>query len=448
MDYLPVVLNGYINDNTRNHLPSYFIREFKKAEKEHYSIIEFFEGCLKIVTLFDEIILSNLHKRQNELYMILGWAENGMNGSNDQPKPLMEEHHKTIEYCKKELEGINKENFPANLLQTTRDKFKGHLYYSQLLTIKRAIEKAYKNFAPVPQLDNSYKIDLFDDQGLVKNKELLASFKANFDEDGNGGLKICYPETTIWIFNPALAMILNTLPYLGINTGDGTRCEINPKEYLETFKIGFMNGSKEFKKTYVQPPSELVKTLHHLYYHSQIKDFDCGWIFAKKTNPVILNHLIILEYGVYSGMIFETKLLTKKHPIIFKDFFNDGVNSAIKKQNFGVSKPTTFNEMFEHQYLIQDCIDILKIVEPPVLSQNEKYIGKYKSSFCVWIDKMQRRGLIKHYSDRSIYANLISEKFSPFSIDESMFGKRNIRANELYQLEFETLLSQVSQKVK
>ena len=58
---------------------------------------------------------------------------------------------------------------------------------------------------------------------------------------------------------------------------------------------------------------------------------------------------------------------------------------------------------------------------------------------------MNRKGLIKHYADNKIYANLISQKFAPFTIEGSLFRKPNTRSYDLYQLEMETLLSQVSQ---
>lgn len=116
---------------------------------------------------------------------------------------------------------------------------------------------------------------------------------------------------------------------------------------------------------------------------------------------------------------------------------------SLKKES-----PLKFEEMFTQPELIQDCIDILKKVEPPVLNQNEEYIGKYKGSFCVWIDKMNRKGLIYHYTDRTIYARLIGLRFAPFSIDASMFSKPLKRVEDLYQLEFDTLLSQVEQKGK
>lgn len=46
MDYREIILAGYSAPNGREYLTSYFIREFRKAEKEHFSLEEFFTGCL------------------------------------------------------------------------------------------------------------------------------------------------------------------------------------------------------------------------------------------------------------------------------------------------------------------------------------------------------------------------------------------------------------------
>lgn len=127
-------------------------------------------------------------------------------------------------------------------------------------------------------------------------------------------------------------------------------------------------------------------------------------------------------------------------------------NKTIRTGNSKLAKtqniPTSFDELFENPETIQDCVDILKKVDPPILNVNDKFIGKLKSAFCVWIEVLQREGYVKHFSDRNIYAKLISERFSPFSINESMFGKTQKRAESLYKLPFTTLLSKLSQNRK
>jgi len=103
--------------------------------------------------------------------------------------------------------------------------------------------------------------------------------------------------------------------------------------------------------------------------------------------------------------------------------------------------PKTFDELFYNTDLVKPCIDILKELDPPLIDTDCNYIGKLKGVFCVWIDEMQRQGIVKHYSDRKIFASLIPQKIKRFSIDESMFGKYQSKAENLYRTEIKTRVS-------
>lgn len=45
-NYLKIVIDGWMNPDTRNNLSQYFIRQFKEAEKEHHSLNEFFKDAI------------------------------------------------------------------------------------------------------------------------------------------------------------------------------------------------------------------------------------------------------------------------------------------------------------------------------------------------------------------------------------------------------------------
>ncbi|MEY3048669.1 MAG: hypothetical protein RL365_707, partial [Bacteroidota bacterium] len=49
----------------------------------------------------------------------------------------------------------------------------------------------------------------------------------------------------------------------------------------------------------------------------------------------------------------------------------------------------------------------------------------------------------KHYSDRKIFASLIPQKIKRFSIDESMFGKYQNKAENLYRTDIKTKVSKI-----
>jgi len=105
--------------------------------------------------------------------------------------------------------------------------------------------------------------------------------------------------------------------------------------------------------------------------------------------------------------------------------------------------PNNFYEMFYKSEMVEPCIDLLKQLEPPLIDTDCNYIGKLKSVFCIWIDEMQRQGIIRQYTDRKIFALLIPQKIKRFSIDESMFGKHHKKAETNYRTDIKTMISKI-----
>ena len=105
--------------------------------------------------------------------------------------------------------------------------------------------------------------------------------------------------------------------------------------------------------------------------------------------------------------------------------------------------PKTFDELFYNTDLVKPCIDILKELDPPLIDTDCNYIGKLKGIVCVWIDELQKQGIVKHYSDRKIFASLTPQKIKRFSIDESMFGKYQSKAENQYRTDIKTKVSDI-----
>jgi hypothetical protein len=71
MDYGQIVLQGYFDENNRSFLIEYFVREFKKAEKENYTSNVFFNGCLSSLSPIKEQLTIKFNKRKLELSLII-----------------------------------------------------------------------------------------------------------------------------------------------------------------------------------------------------------------------------------------------------------------------------------------------------------------------------------------------------------------------------------------
>lgn len=107
--------------------------------------------------------------------------------------------------------------------------------------------------------------------------------------------------------------------------------------------------------------------------------------------------------------------------------------------------PKTFDELFYNIELVQPSIDILKEIDPPLIDTDYNYIGKLKGIICVWIDELQRQGIVKsnYPEERKLFASLIPTKIKRFSIDESMFGKHQSKAENNYRTDIKTKVSNI-----
>jgi hypothetical protein len=108
-------------------------------------------------------------------------------------------------------------------------------------------------------------------------------------------------------------------------------------------------------------------------------------------------------------------------------------------------QPKTFEELFYNTDLVTPSIDILKEIEPPLIDTEYNYIGKLKGIICVWIDELQRQGIVKsnYPEQRKLLAVLIPQKIKRFSIDESMFGKYQSKAEDNYRTDIKTKVSKI-----
>lgn len=154
----------------------------------------------------------------------------------------------------------------------------------------------------------------------------------------------------------------------------------------------------------------------------------------------------ISEKEINIELINFQRYLQGKRESIYNDLINE--IQALPPQQTEKPKPEqenpkTFDELFYNTDLVQPSIDVLKEIEPPLIDTDYNYIGKLKGIVCVWIEELQRQGIVKHYSDRKIFASLIPQKIKRFSIDESMFGKYHSKAENIYRTDIKTKVSKI-----
>jgi len=129
----------------------------------------------------------------------------------------------------------------------------------------------------------------------------------------------------------------------------------------------------------------------------------------------------------------------------YRQYLKDWTITKPTKQ----AEPVTLQSLFHDEKMVTPCIDVLKHCEPPLIDENCRYIGKEKSALCLWINLLERNGLIKKQSDRKVYAQMLALTFEGFSINHSMFAKDSPRAEKKYEHQMkhkfhEIKLSQIS----
>lgn len=161
MDYLEIVLQGYFNENNREFLEKYFLREYKKAEKEQFfESDEFFNGCLKVIENWEKYLQNKVDKRKLELNLLLSEAKNGtLTYSDMEGKTIKQKRQETIDMCEQELkevrpDGIGSFSYTIHLLSLTNGRIAYNMAYNEVLEIKLSIHKAFyktiTNILPLP----------------------------------------------------------------------------------------------------------------------------------------------------------------------------------------------------------------------------------------------------------------------------------------------------------
>lgn len=112
------------------------------------------------------------------------------------------------------------------------------------------------------------------------------------------------------------------------------------------------------------------------------------------------------------------------------------------KKKVGTPK---LKDIFPSQEIYEACLNVLKVLEKPVLNQANTYIGKSKGAWVLWFKYLERNDLIVPQPDKT-YSQMLNDK--GYKISDSTFRKPSPRAIEDYESEIDKLLSQVSRQRK
>lgn len=206
MDYLNLILAGYSDSNSREHLQDYFYVEYKKAEQQFYSTDLFFGGCLKVIEFFESDLKKQLNEYKNELY-------EGFRITTD---------NEAKAYFTDELNNISLDNFFFNLHHQSWPQqylYFNRLQYSEIQNIKKAI------------LDTEIKVNSEQIKETIKKISELESIKSvnNQKNQLTGFTCKLHPDTVKEIFN-----LMVTSNQISCHVNDFQAIFADPPTHVET----------------------------------------------------------------------------------------------------------------------------------------------------------------------------------------------------------------------
>ena len=181
MDYKEIILDGFFNTKTKTQLKEYFIRQYKKAEKEEqYSIEEFFKGCMFQVWEIRFVMTKLFERYKSQKIQELELRKNGINANSSNPIQLEQGKFKD---GVKFFEGMDMEFFAADFSKYYPNKHGKYLKNSQLKYIENNLDQAKLSLQPkvepqpsfiepldfnLNQTDTVHFFDLLVDAGVME----------------------------------------------------------------------------------------------------------------------------------------------------------------------------------------------------------------------------------------------------------------------------------------
>lgn len=156
MNYSEIILRGVFDKNTRNYLEKYFLREYKKAEKEQFfEADEFFRDCLNIIEGWEKDFEKEAFNYLRELIFTVDAINAGTISVNAmEGKTIEQSRQDLIEYYESEIKNVTDNGIKgAGGAQITKTlylpaetgRISYNLTYSELLQIKHSITIAFQN---------------------------------------------------------------------------------------------------------------------------------------------------------------------------------------------------------------------------------------------------------------------------------------------------------------
>lgn len=106
-------------------------------------------------------------------------------------------------------------------------------------------------------------------------------------------------------------------------------------------------------------------------------------------------------------------------------------------------KPTDLRQILSDKGLknFDTLLNSLMNTDPPLLSNDRRWIGKPKNAICLWLDTLHQRGYIDGRHSNETLSRVVCNEFEGLSISPSSFDKAPyLRAEQMYNNQFKRLI--------
>jgi hypothetical protein len=150
MDYSEIILKGFLDENTRNFLEKYFLREYKIAKRDlFFEAKEFFRGCLKVIEGWEEYFKKEKFLYLKELVYTKNRIIDGTTPVNALDGKTIEESKQYLIDCYENKIRTIDDSFVAEqptmpLGSLTNWRVNYNITYAEVMQIKDSIKKAHR----------------------------------------------------------------------------------------------------------------------------------------------------------------------------------------------------------------------------------------------------------------------------------------------------------------
>lgn len=151
-------------------MENFFYREYKKAKKDHYDADEFFQGCLNILDVFDQILQKQVNDQKNDIYQMIDWSNDSCLKNDNLsvgPKLVDPEHERIFSSFRDKLSIISKSDYSIHLPSITSGKYQGIVCEADISFLRGELKKAQKKISIeecLPLLNEEKELSLKIDQ--------------------------------------------------------------------------------------------------------------------------------------------------------------------------------------------------------------------------------------------------------------------------------------------